>query len=150
MKQIKTALFVISFMYYYVVDYLKLCKSAVEMYFAIKMADMKQRAYNRQYHVMRMETGTVGRHRLICVCNKDIKEMRLKGAIPKGLGMFELSKQEWFYYSTPLNKNNAISRERRIEAMTKFRKYASAERTIRGIFDERYRTRRTRVSTAKK
>jgi hypothetical protein len=143
MKSLKTAFYVISFFYYYIVDYLKLCKAALEMYFAIKLADMKQRAFNRQYHIMRMETGTEGRHRLICVSNRDIKAMRLKGAIPKRLGMFEMSRQEWFYYSTPLSRNNTERREARLKAMARFRRYADIERSIRGIFDERYRRHRT-------
>jgi hypothetical protein len=143
MKRLKTALFEIEFAYYYVADYLKLCKAALEMYFAIKLADMKQRAFNRQYHVMRMETGNAERHRLICVSNRDIKAMRLKGAIPKGLGMFELSRQEWFYYSTPLSRNNAERREARLKAMARFRNYAAFERSLRGIFDKRFREKRT-------
>lgn len=104
-------------------------RHSLKMSLAIRLADLKQKAYNRQYHVMLLElpkkiNGKVCYdNKLVSVCRSDIERFKRKRWIPKQIGMIEL-KQTSFFYSTPLNRNNKTTAEERKEAKKKYIRYA--------------------------
>lgn len=87
---------------------------------AIRLADMKQRAWNKQYHVMLI--ALPGGDKLVSVNRDDIKKMKLKKWLPKKTNMFNL--RDSIFYSTPINRNNKSTPKEREKAKKKYIKYA--------------------------
>jgi hypothetical protein len=96
-------------------------RQAFKMGLAIRLADMKQLAFNRRYHVMVMELPT-GRKKLVSVSRQDINALKRKKWLPKGEGLLELRRS--IFYSTPLDRNNKSTPKDRLSAKEKFVKYA--------------------------
>ena len=97
-------------------------RHAFKLNLAIRLADMKQQAFNKQYHVMLIETPKGDK--LVSVNNTDIERFKQKKWLPKNEGMLEL-KQKSIFYSTPLTRNNKSTVKQRKEAREKYTKYAS-------------------------
>ena len=103
-------------------------RHALKMNLAIRLADMKQRAFNKQYHVMLLEVPTKvsGRitysDKLVSVNRDEINKFKRKKWLPKNIGMLEM--RDSFFYSTPLNRNNKSTPGERRKAREKYLKYA--------------------------
>lgn len=91
---------------------------------AIKFADLKQRVWNKQYHVMIISTTVkddILKERLIPVNNQEIERLKRKKWIPKKATMNSLRNS--IFYSTPLSRNNKSTPEDRRKAKEKYIKY---------------------------
>lgn len=116
-------------------------RHSMKMSLAIRLADMKQQAFNKQYHVMLLELPvkekvkvkaegkkhTIERvrltNKLVSVNRDDIKRFKRKKWLPKRVDMLSL-KDNSFFYSTPLSRNNKSTRQEREAARKKYIKYA--------------------------
>lgn len=96
-------------------------RHAMKMSLAIALADMKQRAFNRRFHVMLMELPG-GKNRLVSISRQEILNLKRKKWLPKDAGLLEL--QHSIFYSTPLNRNNTSTPKDRKAARKKYIKYA--------------------------
>lgn len=94
-----------------------------KMSLAIRLADMKQRAFNRQYHVMLMELPRGDK--LVSVSRQDIVKMKSKGWIDRKIRTIDL--RDSIFYSTALCRNNKSSYADRENARRKYWKYARRE-----------------------
>jgi len=97
-------------------------RQSVKMSLAIRLADVKQKAFNKQYHIMLLELPTG--EKLVSVNRDDIERLKRKKWLPKRTDFFQLKHSSSVFYSTPLNRNNRLSGEDRKEAMEKYLKYA--------------------------
>ncbi len=97
-------------------------RQSFKMGLAIRLADMKQRAWNKQYHVMLVELPDG--ERLVSVNNQDINRFKRKRWLPKKTGMHELKKEGSIFYSTPLDRNNRSTAADRAAAKEKYLRYA--------------------------
>ncbi|MDR0823907.1 MAG: hypothetical protein LBN74_02360 [Prevotella sp.] len=93
---------------------------AIKMSFAIRLADMKQKAFNKQFHVMLMELASGDK--LVSVNRDEINKMKRKKWLPKNTNM--LSLRDLIFYSTPLSRNNKSTPADRRKAKEKYLKYA--------------------------
>jgi len=97
----------------------KLKRQSWRMSLAIRLADLKQAAFNKQYHVMILDLG--GRERLVTINKLQINAFKRKKWLPKNADMLTLSKS--FFYSTPLNRNNKSKKEDRVKALQRYKSY---------------------------
>lgn len=97
----------------------KLWRQYVRLKLAIRLADMKQRAFNRRYYIMLMEYH--GHERLVSVSREDLKRLKRKKWLPKWFSHIDATRE--CFYMTDLSRNNTLSREAREQAMRKYRKY---------------------------
>jgi hypothetical protein len=95
-------------------------RHAIKMSLAIRLADIKQKAYNKQYHVMILELPKGDS--LVSVNRDDIQMFKRKKWLPKHLGAIEMANS--IFYSTPVSRNNKYSAEERRSAKAKYLKYA--------------------------
>lgn len=95
-------------------------RHAIKMSLAIRLADMKQKAFNKQYHVMLMELPSGDK--LVSVNRDEINNLKRKKWLPKNACM--LSLRDSIFYSTPLNRNNTSTPGDRKVAKEKYLKYA--------------------------
>ena len=93
----------------------------MKMNLAIRLADIKQKAYNKQYHIMLLSLP-VG-EKLVSVNRDDILRLKRKKLLSKEISCFELIHSESIFYSTPLNWNNKSTSEERKAARAKYLKY---------------------------
>lgn len=107
--------------YYWLKDYLYFYRQSREMNKAIKLADIRQQAENKQVHVMLIDLPQG--ECLIPVSRNDIQTYKRKGWIPKQACMISL-KNDSIFYSTPLNRNNKSTPEERKAAKKKYLEYA--------------------------
>lgn len=105
----------------WVVEWFVYWKLALKMTMAIKLADIKQRAFNRQYHIMLLATKTGDK--LVSVSRDDVLRLKRKKWLPKNFTMFDLSHSRSIFYSTPLSRNNKSTREERDKAREKYFRY---------------------------
>lgn len=101
-------------------DWSQYRRQSFKMSLAIRLADIKQRAYNRQYHVMIMALPQGDR--LVSVTRDEIQAFKRKKWLPKKRGMLELEKS--IFYSTPAGRNNRSTTGERAAARKKYLKYA--------------------------
>jgi len=97
-------------------------RQSVKMNLAIRLADVKQKAFNKQYHIMLLCLPTG--EKLVSVNRDDIMRLKRKKWLPKDMSTFDLTHSYSIFYSTPLNRNNKSSREERRAAREKYLKYA--------------------------
>jgi hypothetical protein len=100
-------------------------RHAIKMGLAIRLADIKQQAYNRQYHVMLISLPKGDS--LVSVSRNDILSLKRKKWLPKHLGLLELT--DSIFYTTPVGRNNKSSTEERRQAKMKYIRYARKYRT---------------------
>ena len=92
------------------------------MNLAIKLADIKQKAFNRQYHIMLLSLPKGDK--LVSVNRNDIENFKRKKWLPKSTKMSDLIHSSSVFYSTPLSRNNKSTTEERKSAREKYLKYA--------------------------
>ena len=97
-------------------------RQSVKMSLAISLADIKQKAWNKQYHVMLLELPSGDK--LVSVNRDDIDRFKRKKWLPKNSSMFELVHSSSIFYSTPLSLNNKSTSEERKKAKEKYLKYS--------------------------
>jgi len=97
-------------------------RQSVKMSLAIKLADVKQKAYNKQFHIMLLSLP-VG-EKLVSINRDDIECLKRKKWLPKETNFFNLKHSHSIFYSTPLNRNNKLNAEERREAVKKYLKYS--------------------------
>jgi hypothetical protein len=107
-------------------DWIFCKRRAIKMSLAIRLADIKQRAFNKQYHVMLMYLPSGDK--LVSVNRDEIVKMKRKKWLPKNMSMLDM--KDSIFYSTPLSRNNKSTIEERKEARDKYVRYS---RNIRGL-----------------
>ncbi|MDR1562201.1 MAG: hypothetical protein LBS54_03805 [Dysgonamonadaceae bacterium] len=90
------------------------------MSLAIRLADTKQRAFNKRYHVM-IFAPDGSKEKLISVNKAQIDYLKRKNLLPRKMGMIELSNS--IFYSTPLTRNNRSTEHERTAAKEKYLRY---------------------------
>ncbi|MDR1089934.1 MAG: hypothetical protein LBL79_02570 [Prevotella sp.] len=95
-------------------------RHAIKMNLAIRLADMKQKAFNKQFHVLLM--GLPSGDKLVSVTRDEITKLKRKKWLPKNACV--LSLRDSIFYSTPLDRNNKSTPEERQKAKEKYLKYA--------------------------
>jgi calcineurin-like phosphoesterase family protein len=103
-------------------DWIFYRRHAVKMSLAIRLADLKQKAFNKQYHIMLLSLP--GREKLVSVNRKDIERLKRKKWLPRNTSFFDLKHDGSVFYSTPLYRNNKSSPKERKEAKEKYARYA--------------------------
>jgi hypothetical protein len=101
-----------------------LFRQSLRMNMAIHLADLKQKAYNKQYHIM-LFAPRPGVERLVTINNNQINEFRRKKWLPKNADKFTLRRS--FFYSTPLSRNNRATSEERMRAREKYMTYCKSK-----------------------
>jgi hypothetical protein len=107
-------------LYIWVHNYLVYRRQSFKMGLAIRLADIKQKAFNRQFHVMVLSLPKG--EKLVSVSRDDILRFKRKKWLPKRLGRLELESS--IFYSTPANRNNSFSHKARKAAKDKYLKYS--------------------------
>ena len=97
-------------------------RQGVKMNLAIRLADVKQKAFNKQYHIMLL--CLPAGEKLVSVNRDDIERLKRKKWLPKNTSAFDLKHSSSIFYSTPLNRNNKSTKEERMDARDKYLKYA--------------------------
>jgi hypothetical protein len=101
-------------------NYLFYRRHAVKLKLAVMLADIKQKAFNKRYFVVLIETP--GKDKLVSINNNEFTVFKRKGWLPKRMSYLEL--EEYSFYQTAVGLNNRQSREQRAEARKKYLKYA--------------------------
>lgn len=104
----------------FVCNWLFYRRQSLKMSLAIRMADIKQKAWNKQYHVVLLEGSS--EDKLVTINRNDFLRLQRKKWLPRHIGWSDFLKTSAFY-STPLNRNNKISCEDRKAAKEKYIKY---------------------------
>ena len=94
---------------------------SIKMGLAIKLAEIKQQAFNRQYHVMLIALPKGDR--LTTISRDEINSLVRKKWLPKGTSLFDLTHSSSIFYSTPISRNNKSSHKDRKAAREKYLKY---------------------------
>lgn len=97
-------------------------RQSFKMSLAIKMADIKQMAWNKQFHVMLLSLPAG--EKLVSVNRDDILRFIRKKWLPKNTDMFRLVHGNSVFYSTPLNRNNKSTPKERRKAREKYMNYS--------------------------
>jgi len=97
-------------------------RQAWKMNLAIRLADVKQKAFNRQYHIMLLYLPAG--EKLVSVSRDDIGRLKRKKWLPKDASFFGLKHSNSIFYSTPINRNNKSTPQERKAAKEKYLKYA--------------------------
>lgn len=95
-------------------------RQSFKMSLAMKMADIKQRAWNKQYHVVLLELPV--EDKLVTINREDFFRFKRKKWLPKHIQWTDFLRSSAFY-STPLSRNNKVSVKDRKVAKEKYMKY---------------------------
>lgn len=95
-------------------------RHTIKMNLAIRLADMKQKAFNKRYFIMLLELPSGDR--LVSINNDEFKKLKTKKWLPKNMNYLDLEEQS--FYQTPLSKNNTVNKKERVKAKKKYLKYA--------------------------
>jgi hypothetical protein len=85
----------------------------------MSLADMKQRATNKRYFIMSMETA--GGEKLVSINRDDLQKIKRKKWLPKNFSYLDLERESW--YQTDLKRNNSLTRQERNRAIKKYQIY---------------------------
>lgn len=96
-------------------------RQSFKMNLAMIMADIKQKAWNKQYHVVLLELPT--EDKLVTINREDFFRFKRKKWLPKQIQWTDFLRSSAFY-STPLSRNNKVSKKDRNAAKKKYMKYA--------------------------
>jgi|GEM_PF-950899 len=95
-------------------------RHSIKMSLAIKLADIKQKAFNKRYFIMLLELSAGDK--LVSINNKEFDKCKRKGWLPKRMTMLELERES--FYQTALSRNNKVSSKDRKAAKERYLKYA--------------------------
>jgi hypothetical protein len=110
-----------------VYDYFAALHDAVRLHFAIKLADAKQRAYNKRYFVMPDYLN-----KLTVINNNDIKWLKRAHLMRKQVSHLEIMRDCLYY--TPLSRNDESSRMTIEERMQRKAKWLSYMERVRSRY----------------
>jgi hypothetical protein len=96
-----------------------LWRHSLRMKLAISLADMKQKAFNRRYHIMLMETPKG--EKLVSITREDLNRLKRKKWLPKTFSHLDLEREA--FYSTPLALNNKTPKQKRLAALKRYKRY---------------------------
>jgi hypothetical protein len=98
---------------------------AFKLKMAMLLADIKQAARNKRYHVLFIVTGINKQglpiEKLRSINEEEFNYCKRMKWLPKRMTFLELERKA--FYSTPLRRNNSQSREQRRRAMKKYMRY---------------------------
>ncbi len=92
-------------------------RHAFKLKLAIKLADMKQTAFNKQYFVI-LTSG----NKLIAINNNDVKMLKRNNLLDKKMDGMKLRRLSFYY--TAYGQNNKMSKQEQIEAKHRYITYA--------------------------
>ena len=95
-------------------------RHSVKMRLAMKLADIKQKAFNKRYFIMLLELPSG--HRLVSVNNKEFNVIKRKGWLPRKMTALDLERES--FYQTALSLNNKTGRSDRKAARERYLRYA--------------------------
>jgi hypothetical protein len=104
----------------WLLNYLFYRRHAIKLKLAIMLADIKQKAFNKRYFVVLVETPE--KDRLVSINNREFEIFKRKKWLPKEMTYLDLEK--YSFYQTKLGLNNKQSKKQRAEARKKYLKYA--------------------------
>jgi hypothetical protein len=102
-------------------DFLFYYRHSVKLKLAVMLADMKQKAFNKRYFVVLVETPQ-GEDRLVSINNNEFKAFKRRGWLPKEMSFLEL--EEYSFYRTAVGLNNKQSSQEREKARKMYLRYA--------------------------
>ncbi|MCL2650308.1 MAG: hypothetical protein FWD60_04675 [Candidatus Azobacteroides sp.] len=97
-------------------------RQSVKMSLAIRLADIKQKAFNKQFHIMLLNLPAG--EKLVSITRDDVERFKRKKWLPKDASFFSLKHSNSIFYSTPVSRNNKSTPQERKEAKEKYLKYA--------------------------
>ncbi|MDR1372566.1 MAG: hypothetical protein LBJ17_05500 [Dysgonamonadaceae bacterium] len=109
----------------YVKAWLFFKRKAMQMRMAISLADVKQRAMNRQFHIISVMLPD-GQDRLVSVSKRDIAALKRKHWLPKNMTVFDLTHSDATFYSTPLSRNNKTAKKDRKKALQSYKRFVES------------------------
>lgn len=92
-------------------------RHAFKLKLAIRLADMKQSAFNKQYFVV-LTPG----NKLIAINNNDVKMLKRNNLLDKRMDGMKLRKMSFYY--TAFGQNNKMSKQEQLEAKHRYITYA--------------------------
>ena len=92
-------------------------RHALKLKVAMKFADIKQAAFNKQFFVVLAGSG-----KLVAVNNDDVKRLKKLKMLPKHMDGITLRRMSFYY--TSASKNNTMSSEELADAKDRYFKYA--------------------------
>ena len=92
-------------------------RHALKLKVAMKFADIKQAAFNKQFFVVMAGNG-----KLIAVNNDDVKRLKRLKMMDKRMDGMKLRKLSFYY--TPASKNNTMTTEELADAKDRYMQYA--------------------------
>ncbi|MDR0734077.1 MAG: hypothetical protein LBF08_08525 [Dysgonamonadaceae bacterium] len=101
-------------------NYLFYRRHAIKLKLAVMLADIKQKAFNKRYFVVLIETPD--KDKLVSINNNEFKIFKRRGWLPKKMSYLEL--EEYSFYQTSVGLNNKQSGEQREKAKKRYLKYA--------------------------
>ena len=99
-------------------------RHALKLKVAMKFADIKQAAFNKQFFVVMAGNG-----KLVAVNNDDVKRLKQLKMLPKKMDGLTLRRLSFYY--TSASKNNTMSAEELADAKERYLQYA--KKYLRGI-----------------
>jgi hypothetical protein len=104
--------------YYFVFkDWVYFKRHALKLKVAMKFADIKQAAFNKQFFVI-----LAGNGKLVAVNNDDVKRLKQAKMLDKRMDGLTLRRMSFYYTSN--SKNNTMSAEQLADAKDRYFKYA--------------------------
>jgi hypothetical protein len=116
----------------FVPAYMVMLVESVKLRLAIALADIKQKAHNKRYHVVLVTVGIDKRgipvNKLRSINNRDFSYCKRMGWLPKRMTFLDLERKA--YYSTSLDRNNTLRREERRKAKERYMQYQRMFKTL--------------------
>jgi hypothetical protein len=104
----------------WLLNYLFYRRHSIKLKLAVALADIKQKAFNKRYFVVLIETPD--RDRLVSINNNEFKIFKRRGWLPRGMSYLEL--EEYSFYQTAVGLNNKQSSKQREKAKKRYLQYA--------------------------
>ena len=101
-------------------DFLFFRRHAFKLALAIRLANMKQRAFNKRYYVMLIETSKGDR--LTSINNDEFKTFKRRGWLPKRMTHLDLEREA--FYQTPIGLNNSFDSTQQQASKERYLRYA--------------------------
>ena len=99
-------------------EFYNLWKQGVQLKIAIRVAETKQKAWNKRYYVLPDEKG-----KLRALCNADIKWLKKNGHMSQKVSHLDVMRECFYYTKSSLNDSNPISPEEREVKRKEWLKY---------------------------
>ena len=98
-------------------------KKSIQLSAAIKLCNLKQKAFNRRYFVIFDHND-----KLISLCRDDIKQLKRMRKIQKGVSHIDLMENSFYYTPLSVNNDKAMTKKDRLERQKTYFEYVNAKR----------------------